>query len=198
MPKVKIPRKSTMVDMTAMTDVAFLLLTFFMLATQFKPDEPVVVDPPSSTSEIQLPETGIMLITLDDKGKVYFGIDNQIYRGPLLKKVGEKFNVKFTEKQENEFAMMSTVGIPIHQMKQYLDMDPEKRKTVTQPGIPCDSLNNELGEWIWQARMTNKDIRIAIKGDKNAQYPAFKQVIKTLKDKKVNHYNFITALENGN
>ena len=69
MPKVKVPRKSTSVDMTAMTDVAFLLLTFFMLATKFKPDEPVVVDTPSSISEIKLPESGIMQITIDKQGR---------------------------------------------------------------------------------------------------------------------------------
>ena len=77
MPKVKIPRKSTLIDMTAMCDVAFLLLTFFMLTTQFKSDESVIVDTPSSISEIKLPDTDIINITITQDGKVFFSIDNK-------------------------------------------------------------------------------------------------------------------------
>ena len=53
MPKVKPVRHTPLVDMTAMTDVAFLLLTFFMLTAKMKPQEPVVIDTPSSISEIK-------------------------------------------------------------------------------------------------------------------------------------------------
>ncbi len=74
MPKVKIPRKSTLIDMTAMCDVAFLLLTFFMLTTQFKSDESVIVDTPSSISEIKLPDTDILNITVTADGKLFFPI----------------------------------------------------------------------------------------------------------------------------
>ena len=59
MPKVKIKRKSTFVDMTAMTDVAFLLLTFLLLTANFLKQEAVVVSAPSSVSEIKIPETNI-------------------------------------------------------------------------------------------------------------------------------------------
>jgi biopolymer transport protein ExbD len=195
MPKVKVPRKSTVVDMTAMTDVAFLLLTFFMLATKFKPDEPVIVDTPSSTSEIVLPETGIMQITISADGRVFFGIDDQNMRGPILRKVGEKFNVDFTNEEVKEFSLLTTVGVPVKNMSEYLRMSSEERSAYTVPGIPADSLHNELGEWIWQARMANNDIRVAIKGDKSSKYPVFKQVVQTLKQRQVYRYNFITNLE---
>lgn len=197
MPKVKVPRKSTAVDMTAMTDVAFLLLTFFMLATQFKADEPVIVDTPASTSEILLPETGIMMITLDDTGRVFFGIDDQKLREPILKRMADIYKVSFTEKQLKEFSLLTTVGVPMNQLGQFLDMSAEDRRKVNYPGIPSDSVKNELGDWIWQARLANQKIRIAIKGDKNSKFPAFKQVVKTLKDKQVFRYNFITSLERG-
>jgi biopolymer transport protein ExbD len=67
MPKIKVPRKNISLDMTAMCDMAFLLLTFFMLTTKFKAQEAIVVDMPSSVSEIKLPENDIMVISVDKK-----------------------------------------------------------------------------------------------------------------------------------
>lgn len=195
MSKVKIPRKSTVVDMTAMTDVAFLLLTFFMLATKFKPDEPVTVTTPSSISEIKLPETDILLLTIDKDSKVYFSMDGDQNRITLLEKMGEKYKLTFTDEQKKAFSLLSSFGVSIKQLGSYLDLDAEKRKNFKQEGIPSDSLNNELADWILQARYTNKDLRVAVKGDGEAGYPVVKQVISTLQDKKVNRFNFITSLE---
>lgn len=195
MSKVKVPRKSTVVDMTAMTDVAFLLLTFFMLATKFKPDEPVTVTTPSSISEIKLPETDILLLTIDKDSKVYFAMDGDQNKIALLDKMGEKYKLKFTDEQKKQFSLLSSFGVSIRQLGSYLDLDAEKRKEFKQQGIPCDSLNNELADWILQARYTNKNLRVAVKGDGDAGYPVVKQVISTLQDKKVNRFNFITSLE---
>ena len=195
MPKVKVPRKSTSVDMTAMTDVAFLLLTFFMLATKFKPDEPVVVDTPSSISEIKLPESGIMQITIDKQGRVFFGITEQNTREAVLQRMAEKYNMKFSAEEIKEFSLQSTVGLPLSQLSSYLKIDAEARKAVQTSGVPTDSLNNELGDWIWQARLVNNDIRVAIKGDRDANMPTVKRVIAILQEKKVNRFNFITSME---
>ena len=195
MAKVKVPRKSTSVDMTAMTDVAFLLLTFFMLATKFKPDEPVTVTTPSSISEIKLPETDILLLTIDKDSKVYFAMDGDQNRITLLEKMGEKYKLTFTAEQKKQFSLLSSFGVSIKQLGSYLDLDTEKRKEFKQQGIPCDTLNNELADWILQARFTNKNLRVAVKGDGDAGYPVVKQVISTLQDKKVNRFNFITSLE---
>ncbi len=87
------------------------------------------------------------------------------------------------------------MGIPMGSLKQYLDMDMEQRKLVPQPGIPIDSLHNELADWILQARLTNRRLRIAIKGDRDSNFPVIKQVIKTLIEKKVNRFNLITNME---
>jgi biopolymer transport protein ExbD len=195
MSKVKVPRKSTVVDMTAMTDVAFLLLTFFMLATKFKPDEPVTVTTPSSISEIKLPETDILLLTIDKESKVYFAMDGDQNKITLLEKMAEKYKLTFTPEQKKQFSLLSSFGVSIKQLGSYLDLDADKRKEFKQPGIPCDSLNNELADWILQARFTNKNLRVAVKGDGEAGYPVVKQVISTLQDKKVNRFNFITSLE---
>jgi len=195
MSKVKIPRKSTVVDMTAMTDVAFLLLTFFMLATKFKPDEPVTVTTPSSISEIKLPETDILLLTIDKDSKVYFSMDGDQNRITLLEKMATKYKVSFTPEQKKAFSLLSSFGVSITKLGPYLNMDAEQRKNFKQEGIPCDSVNNELADWVLQARYTNKDLRVAVKGDGEAGYPVVKQVIATLQDKKVNRFNFITSLE---
>jgi biopolymer transport protein ExbD len=195
MPKVKVPRKSTSIDMTAMTDVAFLLLTFFMLATKFKPDEPVQITTPSSISEIKLPETDVMLLSVDRTGRVLFGIDGQQNRIALLNRMAEKYQIKFTDAQRKEFSLMDQFGVSIKQLPQFLDMNAEQRKKVNLTGIPCDSTYNELGDWIWQARLVNNNIRVAIKADGDAKYPAIKQVISTVQDKKVNRFNLITSAE---
>ncbi len=195
MAKIKVPRKSTAVDMTAMTDIAFLLLTFFMLATEFKPDEPVVVTTPSSISEIKLPETDILLLTIDKDSRVFFTIDGDQTRKDLLDKMGAKYNMAFNDFQKKEFSLLSSFGIPMKDLGTYLNLDDEARKTFLQPGIPTDSLNNELADWVHQSRLTNKNLRVAVKGDQDAGYPVVKQVIATLQDKMVNRFNFITSLE---
>lgn len=195
MPKVKVARKSTNIDMTAMCDVAFLLLTFFMLTTKFKPDEPVIVDTPSSVSEIKLPETDILLITVGEDGKVFFGIDGQQTRQEMLRKMSERYKIEFTPEEYHTFALMSNFGMPIANLKQFLNMEPAERDKVDQPGIPVDSLNNQLADWIITARLSNPKFRIAIKGDRDANYPVIKDVIATLQEKNVNKFNLITSME---
>ena len=72
MPSVKLPKKSTATDMTPFVDVAFLILSFFMLATKFKPPEPVEITTPNSVSTKALPENDAILVTLDSSGRVFF------------------------------------------------------------------------------------------------------------------------------
>jgi biopolymer transport protein ExbD len=196
MAKVKIARKSTHVDMTAMCDVAFLLLNFFMLTTQFKPDEAVIVDTPSSVSDIKLPDTDIMNITVSEEGAVYFAIDNKNFsRERLLQRIGEKYNIQFTPEETKAFVLSSGIGMPISQLKGWLGLETKARKEYKQPGVPVDSLNNELGVWVINGRLSNPNIRIAIKGDGNCPYPVIKKVMRTLQDKNVNKFNLITDLE---
>lgn len=197
MPKVKVPRKSTLIDMTAMCDVAFLLLTFFMLTTQFKSDESVIVDLPSSISEIKLPDTDILNITITADGKVFFNIDNKNFaRERLLQKISEKYpELQFTPEEEKAFVLTGNVGVPLNQLKGYLDLDELDRKAYQQPGIPVDSTNNELGTWIMQGRLSNPNVRITIKGDQECPWPIVKKVMNTLQDKNVNKFNLITDLE---
>ncbi|TAF32116.1 MAG: biopolymer transporter ExbD [Cytophagales bacterium] len=196
MPKVKIARKNISLDMTAMCDMAFLLLTFFMLATKFKPDEVVTVDTPSSISEIPIPDSDILLIQVDKDGRVFFGVDGQHNRPAMLDRVATVYNVQFTEKEKYEFSIIESFGMPLSSLKQYLNTPVEARSKFKQPGIPCDSLQNELKEWVMNARRVNNKFKIAIKGDEGADYATMKKVIETLQDQNINRFNLVTSIEN--
>lgn len=201
MPHAKIPRKSTNIDMTAMCDVAFLLLTFFMLATKFKPEEPVVVKTPSSISSILLPDKDVMLLTVDAKGRVFFAIDNKLKRKELIEDINASKDLKLTENEKNAFALGASVGVPLGQLKQYLSSNPEQQKAMdaATPGIPVDTAvdipTNELGAWIVSARTTNPLVRICIKADGDASYPNVSKIIKTLEGYKIFKFNLITNLK---
>lgn len=201
MPHAKLPRKSTNVDMTAMCDVAFLLLTFFMLATKFKPDEPVVVKTPASISDIPLPDADIMLLTVDPKGRVFFSMDNKIFRKSLIENIDQYKNLGLTEAQKNSFAIGSSIGIPFNQLKAYLASPPDQQHSLdaAAPGIPVDTSvdnpNNELAAWIRSARNTNPKLRVCIKADADATYPVVDKVIKTLEGWKIFKFNLITSLK---
>lgn len=69
-------RNRVRIDMTPMVDVAFLLLIFFMSTTQFKPPETVAVELPLSRSEIHIPETGTIILTVNSTGQVFISNEN--------------------------------------------------------------------------------------------------------------------------
>lgn len=191
-------RGTPSIDMTPMVDLAFLLVTFFMLTAAFRPPEPVAVDTPKSESEIPLPERDRMIITVAKDGKVFFDMDNQGGRKEALRQMGEKYGVNFTSDQVNNFAVMAGFGVPVQQLPQFLDMAPDERGQVTQPGIPADSVNNELADWIVFARLTNPSkMRVAVKGDRDTNYKVVKQVVETLIDRRILRFNLITGLEQG-
>jgi len=201
MPHAKLPRKSTNIDMTAMCDVAFLLLTFFMLATKFKPDEPVVVITPSSISQITLPDVDIMLITVDNKGRIFFSVDNKLKRKLLIDDVNSVKNLGLSEDEKNAFALGSSIGFPFNQLKSFLAAsgDQQKAMVAAAPGIPADTSafapNNELAVWVNSARETNNKIRICIKADGEASYPFVQKIIKTFEGEKIFKFNLITNLK---
>lgn len=201
MPKVKLPRKSTTIDMTAMCDVAFLLLTFFMLTTKFKPDEPVVVVTPSSISSQPIPDVDVVLVTADTAGRVFFSMDNKLKRLQLIKDLNTNLKLGLGETEMNRFAIGSSIGVPFKQLKAYLSLPPSEQKAFKETGVPTDTTDaptNELYTWIEYARNVHNNspnVKYAIKADRKTPYPTIRSIISTFKKNKQQKINLITDLE---
>jgi len=200
MPRVKIARKSTATDMTAMCDVAFLLLTFFIMTSKFKADDPVPVAIPSYTKTVVLPEENTATLTVG-KGRVFFSVDGDKIRASMLEQVGQLYSITFTPEEKAMFVTLPTFGMDIQQLKPYLQMlitNPEKAKSFQQPGIPLDTVSNQLFNWVREARkadvaLNGKALLISIKGDKKEEYPTIGKIIAILQKQKVNKFSLITA-----
>ncbi|WP_298157437.1 biopolymer transporter ExbD [Flavobacterium sp.] len=206
MAKVKMSKKATSIDMTAMCDVAFLLLTFFILTATAKQPEPLPVDTPNSTVEDKLPEKNLAIITIGDNGKVFMGIKEIPIRRETLKKMAELKGVKFSDDEITKFGLMDEFGVPFNQLKTLIGMTSTQRNVKGQQiGIPHDTIpnKNELSEWILQARNANAEtnleqLNFAIKGDAKEQYPQIKAVMDILQKQKVNKFFLVTGLRSDN
>ena len=197
MPKLSVKRKSTFIDMTAMSDVTVLLLTFFMLTSTFIQKEPVVVSTPASVSEIKIPETNILSILVDPDGKVFMSLDKQEDKAKVLQKLGKDYNINFTDKEIYDFSLQPSFGVPIQNMQEFLNLSSgEQDRLLKDYGIPTDSIDNQFKLWVQHAREINRDLVIAIKADQNTPYPKIKNIMNSLQDLRENRYNLITTLKN--
>jgi biopolymer transport protein ExbD len=173
--------------MTAMCDVAFLLLSFFILTTKFKPSEALAVVTPKSVSSKAAPQKNVALVTIDKDGKVYFSVsdENLEEKKTIIDEINTRRNLGLTDAEKKNWMKGSSfVGVPFSQLKSYLSMDAEQVKKLTQPGIPVtDSANNELVEWIGAAVMAFQGSKMdfMVKGDNASKYPSFQGVINAMK-----------------
>ncbi len=201
MPKIKMPRKSTSIDMTAMCDFTLLLLTFFIMATKFKPPEPVVVRTPSSVSTDQIPE-GFVLITMDKDGRTFFSVDNLNAKRAMIEKVNADKKLGLNETQMQNFVNGASIGVPFTMLASYLSMTPAQQAEADKkaPGLPVDTTGNfttnELAYWIAEARYhLEAGGRFAIKADGDAGYPQIQKIISTLGALRIFRFNFITDMK---
>lgn len=199
MPSVKIPRKSTDFDMTPFVDIAFLILSFFMLATKFKPPEVVDVTTPSSVSADALQETNAVLITMDKDNRIFFGASTE--NSPeildnLIGSINTDKNLNLSPAEMANFKKTTAIGVPFSELKSLLSTPADQQINLKQPGIPVlDTLNNQLIWWIAAAKKAyaGKALKYMIKGDNKATYPTFEAVIYALKKNDQFKYNLITA-----
>jgi biopolymer transport protein ExbD len=198
MPRVKPKRKNPTIDMTAMVDVAFLLLTFFILTTKFKAQDKIIVDTPTSISEIKIPATNLFTITVDKDGLTAIGVSTETRQG-MLEKIAENYSLDISPAGMVFFINTPSFAVPMSEIPTWLnEPNPEKMKDYPYHGIPIDTRRgktNELKEWINAARRTNQQLRFAIKGDRETLYEKMDKVIFTLQDVNINRFNLITGLE---
>lgn len=195
MGKVRPKKHAPHTDMTAMTDVAFLLLTFFIMTATFKSNDAEITTP-TSISQIKVPDDKIMVISIDKAGKVFFGVDAQPVRVAMLDNIGQSKGITFTDTEKTKFALQSSFGFPLNQLKAWLNMPKDQMAQVKQPGIPVDSTGaSELADWVYAARKADSGLRIALKGDNLSKFPAFKDVLSNLQSQNINKFNLITGSE---
>ena len=216
MAKVKVKRKSTLIDMTAMSDVTVLLLTFFMLTSTFVQQEPQQVITPASVSEFEIPEQDVLKILIEPSGKVFLGLDNFNDRAATLEEMLKVHSeVKLTDEQKNTFRLSEWFGVPVAQMPEFLSMRFEDQAgELKNYGVPCDSIDNQFKEWVDFAtrcgtqRMkddpaydelenSQKRLKIIIKADKRTPYDVVKKVMDTLQELRQNRFSLITTLNEG-
>lgn len=184
--------------MTPFVDVAFLILTFFILATKFKPEDAVEVKTPGSVSSAAVPEKDAFMVTVDKGGRVFVSMDNPEFKQVLIDNLNKTRNLGLSPAEMKTFVNTSSVGVPFNQLKSLLALDPDAMKKVNQPGIPVeDSTGGELNFWIRDALVaySGRKLNLLIKADNDTKYPAFKQILKAFKFNDQNKFLLITAPE---
>lgn len=203
MGKLKVKKHDVWIDMTPMSDVMVLLLTFFMLTSTFVKNEPVKVNQPSSVSEIKVPENDVLNIVVDKAGKVFMSMDNQNDLLSLIQGMNETNSIGLTNQEMMKFQADPMWGVPLNSLKGYLGLPNEKMTEVirgAEAGVPLDSIDGGKSEfqlWVTEALNVNEDIKIAIKADADTPYAKIKKLMSELQDMNQNRYYLITSLKTG-
>jgi biopolymer transport protein ExbD len=192
----KAKKHDVWIDMTAMSDVTVLLLTFFILTATFLPPEPFRVVAPASVMEIKIPEYNVMNILVGLDGKVFLNIDRPDVKLQVLEQMASEYGVTITDQQKRVFVEQPFIGVPMNRMPAFLDLPmTEHDAAMRQYGIPNDSTNNQFTDWIQKARAIDENMKITLKADETTPYPIIEKVMKDLVHIKANRYSFITVLE---
>ena len=202
MGKIKIKKADVWIDMTPMSDVMVLLLTFFMLTSTFVKNEAVKVNAPGSVSEIRVPETEVLQIIVDKDGKIFIGLDKPGYMQEMLEGFKSKFSgLSLSAMQEKNFVGLASFGMPMNKMSDVLKHEAgDVNNLQKEMGIPTDSINGGMSEfqcWVDAARNSSfgDKMKVAIKADAATPYKVVKKMMSELQDMSENRYYLITTLK---
>jgi biopolymer transport protein ExbD len=186
--------------MTAMCDVAFLLLSFFILTTKFKPSEAVPVVTPNSVASKIAPDKNVVLVTINPDGKAFlsFGDDqaDKDKKKDVLTDLNTSKNLGLTPLDIQNLVKAPFLGVAFSQLKQQANLPTEQMTGALLPGIPCkDTANNEMTDWIRAvvSAYQGGDMNILLKGDNAAKYPTFKNVLTSFKKNDQFHFQLVTS-----
>jgi biopolymer transport protein ExbD len=216
MPKIKMPKGTPSIDMTPMVDLAFLLVTFFMLTASFRNAEPVTVETPSSISDKIIPEN-ILMVTLDKDGRVFFNLSDAEARKEMLNNMLQKYKIGLSPEKIEEFSFMSTFGCTMQELPAYMNTEAAKRASFPTKGIPTDSTKNELLDWLSFAataagntgrtafeeaklkgaepKMEDFKPKFILRVDSKTLYKDAQVVIDVFRELNLNNLNFVTSAE---
>lgn len=187
--------------MTPFVDIAFLILSFFIMATKFKPPEPVEIKTPGSVISQKLPETNAVMITVDSANRVFFTVlsdkDKTKYDA-VIQGINESQKLGLTPSEMANFRQTFAVGVPFGNLKELLATDVKEQGKINQPGIPVmDTLNNQIYWWILESKkaFAGEELKFLIKGDGASKYPTFEAIVSALKKNEEFKYNLVTALD---
>ncbi|MDA3614492.1 biopolymer transporter ExbD [Chitinophagaceae bacterium LY-5] len=195
MGRPKISRKSTWVDMTAFCDVAFLLLSFFIMATKTKPPEAVSVVSPTSVSSKAPNEKDMVTVIINQNGKVFLTMSEPDRKQQVVETVAKNKGVSLSASDLAKAKNMEFFGTPITQLSSFVNLPADKIKGDLLPGIPAvDSTNNEVTDWMRAVYEVyyGETMNLFVKGDVNSKYPAFKQVVDAFKKNEMMKFSIIT------
>ena len=199
MGKVKVKKADVWIDMTPMSDVMVLLLTFFMLTSTFVKNEAVKVVTPGSVSEIKVPETNVLTILCDKEGRIFVGMDNPRKMGDLVSGMASTYSVSLTKKDMETAQGAASIGVAMDNLAAALAQGEKLNEFQADKGIPTDSVNGKMSQfqdWVQTARDNNgKDMKIAIKADEGTPYNVIKKMMSELQDMNENRYYLITSLK---
>lgn len=201
MPHIRMPHKSTDTDMTPFVDIAFLILSFFIMATKFKPPEPVEVETPNSVSSQILEEKDALLITIDKDSKVFLNISSpkdQSKLDEIISGINTSRSLGLSPAEMQNFKKVPIIGAPFSSLKSLLKLPADQLEKIKQPGIPVlDSINNELVWWVAETKkvFAGGKLLYLIKGDNNSKFPTFDAVVSAFKRNDEFKYNLITSQE---
>ncbi len=199
MGKVKVKKADVWIDMTPMSDVMVLLLTFFMLTSTFVKNEAVKVVTPGSVSEIKVPENNVLTLLCDKEGRIFVGMDTPKKMEDLISGMASQYGVQLTKKQLENGRGAASIGVSMQDLTSCLELGDKMNEYQATKGIPTDSVNgkqSEFQDWVQMARDNNgSDMKIAIKADAGTPYKVIKKMMSELQDMSENRYFLITALK---
>jgi biopolymer transport protein ExbD len=205
MPKMKVPRKSTTIDMTAMCDVAFLLLSFFIFTAKFKKSEEIPITIPFSVhsdSVLSKNKLGIY-VEVPRSGKVLMSFDNDTIAGKVINYLSKYKGLNLTEENVLAFRKRTAFGMDLADAKRYLETVETPNAQKEQDGIPVmDSANSQLQSWIeayqsvyMDSLQKNNDLdrEVFIKADKAAPFEVVEKVMDIFAGNGLDRFKLVTA-----